>query len=118
MEGGMVRLEDQRILDLVENALSEWQCDGYVVWKKRPTKWLEANIEGHTAKSVAKLMYEHVRGGGKVDQTLERRLEYASAYEFHYDFRFPIDGRRIYIETVLDETKTGPTITVVNMHDE
>lgn len=114
----MVWLEDQRLLDLVEKALSEWKCDGYVVWKKRPTEWLEANVEGHTIKSVAKLMHEHVRRGGKVDQTRERRPEYASVYEFHYDFRFPIDGRRIYIETVLDETKTGPTITVVNMHDE
>jgi hypothetical protein len=30
----------------------------------------------------------------------------------------PISGRRIYIETVLDITSTGPTVTVVNMHDE
>jgi hypothetical protein len=29
-----------------------------------------------------------------------------------------IDGRKVYIETVLDETSTGPTITVVSMHDE
>ena len=114
----MVRLEDQRILDLVEEALSEWNCDGYVVWKKRPAEWLEVNIEGHTTKSVAKLMHEHFQLGGKVDQTRERRPEYASSHEFHYDFRFPIDGRRIYIETVLDETRTGPTITIVNLHDE
>ncbi|MFN5909455.1 MAG: hypothetical protein ACK5A3_25675 [Planctomyces sp.] len=30
----------------------------------------------------------------------------------------PISGRKIYIETVLDITSTGPTVTVVNMHDE
>ena len=114
----MVRLEDADILELFEQALSEWNCDGFVVWKKRPAEWLEESIEGHSAKSVAKLMYEHFLSGGKIDQTRERREEYASSYEFHYDFRFPIDGRRVYIETVLDETRTGPTITIVSMHDE
>ena len=28
------------------------------------------------------------------------------------------DGRRVYIETVLDETRSGPTITIVSVHDE
>lgn len=88
------------------------------MWKRRPSEWLEANIEGHTTRSVAKLMWEFVKDGGKIDQTPERREEYAWVHEFHYDFRFPIDGRRIYIESVFDETRTGPTITVVNMHDE
>ena len=114
----MVRLEDQQILASFEEALSEWNCDGFVVWKKRPTEWLDENIEGHTTKSVAMLMHEYFQQGGKVDQARERRPEYFSLYEFHYDFRFSIDGRRIYIETVLDVTRTGPTITIVNMHDE
>ncbi len=114
----MVRLDDQRILRLFHLALSEWNCEGFVVWKKRPVEWLEANIENQTAKSISKLMWEHVKNGGEVDQTHERREQYASIYEFHYDFRFSIDGRRIYIETVLDDTRTGPTVTVVSMHDE
>ena len=114
----MVRLSDPKILDLFEEALSEWNCDGFVVWKKRATEWLEINIEGHTQKYVAKMMYEHFQQGGEIDQTRERREPYNSFYEFHYDFRFPIEGRKIYIETVLDETSTGPVITIVNMHDE
>ncbi len=114
----MVRLDDQRILKLFRLGLSEWNCDGFVVWKKRPSQWVDENLEGHTTRSVAKLMCEHFDAGGEIDQTRERRADYASFYEFHYDFRFAIDGRRVYIETVLDETSTGPTITVVSMHDE
>lgn len=114
----MVKLEDQRYLGLFEEALSDWNFDGYIVWKRRPTEWLEEEIEGFTTKAVGKLMYEHFKNGGKIDQVKETRHPYDGMYEFHFDFRFPINGRKIYIETVLDETSTGPTITVVNMHDE
>jgi hypothetical protein len=114
----MARLEDERVLQLFREALREWHCEGFVVWKRRPAEWLDANIEGHTTKSVAKLMYEYCLQGGKIDQVRERRDEYASSYEYHYDFRFPIEGRKVYIETVLDEKSTGPMITIVNMHDE
>jgi len=114
----VARLENEQIIELFRQSLSEWNCDGFVVWKKRPAEWLEQNIEGHSPKSVAELMFEHFVGGGEIDQARERRPEYSSRYEFQYDFRFPIDGRRVYIETVLDVTATGPVITVVNMHDE
>ncbi len=114
----MVRLEDARLIELFEEALSEWNCDGFIVWKKVPEEWLEKEIEGYNTKSIGKLMYEYFQDGGKIDQVKETRHEYTGLYEFHFDFRFPIDGRKIYIETVLDETRTGPTITVVSMHDE
>jgi hypothetical protein len=114
----MARLEDARILDLIKSALAEWNCDGFVVWKPRPAEWLESNVEDETTASVGKLMHEFVESGGAIDRVRERRPEYASRYEFHYDFRFAIAGRKVYIETVLDETRTGPTITVVSMHDE
>ena len=114
----MARLEDPRTLELFCTALAEWNCDGFVVWKRRPAEWVKANIEGQTTKAVAKLMFEHLQRGGKIDQVRERRPEYDGLYEYHYDFRFAIEDRRVYIETVLDETSTGPTVTVVSMHDE
>ena len=114
----MARLEDERILAVFRDALAEWNCDGFVVWKRRPTEWVDENLDGHTTTLVALQMYKHVQQGGEIDQVRERRPEYADRYEFHYDFRFAIGGRRVYIETVLDETRTGPTITIVSMHDE
>ena len=39
------------------------------------------------------------------------------AAKYHYDFRLPIGDRLVYVETRLDESKMGPTITVVNIHD-
>jgi len=114
----MAILRDKHLLHLFGIALAEWNCDGFIAWRQRPAEWLDANIGGHTTKSVAKLMNDHFRSGGKIDQVRERRKEFASHHEFHFDFRISVDDRRIYIETVLDETRTGPTITVVSMHDE
>lgn len=113
----MARLEDPRLVALFQEALSEWQVSGYVVWKRIASEWVAENLEGHTTRSIARIMYEFFRSGGEIDQVRERRPEYASRYEHHYDFRLEIDGRRIYIETVLDETRTGPEITIVSIHD-
>jgi hypothetical protein len=68
-------------------------------------------------RDASRTMLEHVEAGGAIDQVVERRDPWRDRYEFHY-FRFSIGGRRVYIETVLDVTSTGPTLTVVNMHDE
>lgn len=114
----MARLTDLELLALFREALSEWRADGYVVWKKLAAEWLRKELEGHTQKSIARLMHEHVEAGGDIDQVKERRERYRDLYEFHFDFRLNIDERRVYIETTLDNTRTGPTITIVNMHDE
>jgi hypothetical protein len=111
----MARLTDLALLELFREALSEWPVTGYVVWKRRAAEWLRANLAGQTQKSVTKLMYDHLLAGGEIDQVREQYGEYADRRPYHYDFRFEIDGRRIYIETVLDSTRTGPTVTVVNM---
>ncbi len=118
IEGEGHRDEDEHLLRTIGEALSEWSCDGFVVWKQRPAQWLEENIEGHSTKSVGKMMDAFFKQGGKIDQVKERLPEYQGFHEYHYDFRFHIDGRAVYIETVLDETRTGPTITIVSMHDE
>lgn len=114
----MARLTDQELLALFREALSEWRADGYVVWKRLAAEWLQRELEGYTQKSIANLMHEHVEAGGEIDQVKERRERYRDLYDFHFDIRLKIDGRRVYIETTLDNTSTGPTITIVNMHDE
>ena len=114
----MAPLANREILAAFREALREWKCEGYVVWLRRPGEWLRKNIENEDIRSVSKMMHEYFEAGGKIDQAPERREPWRDRYEFHYDFRFSIAGRKIYIETVLDLTSTGPTVTVVNMHDE
>lgn len=114
----MGKIEAPRRLDTFREALNEWNCGGYIVWRKLASEWLEKNIAGYSTELVGKLMCDFVLAGGEIDETKETRPDYKNKYEFHHDFPFVIDGRKIYIETVLDVTKTGPTITVVNMHDQ
>ncbi len=114
----MARLTDSNLLALFREALSEWRAEGFVVWKRLPAEWLRKELAGQTQKSIAKLLHEHLKAGREIDQVRERRERYRDRYEFHFDFRLTIDERRVYLETVLDESRTGPTITIVNMHDE
>ena len=110
-------LSDTRLLALFVGVLKEWNCDGFILWKRTSAEWLKKNIEGHTQKSIGRMMYEHVLAGGKIDQVRENREGYREIYEYHYDFRIQIDDRRIYIETTLDQTRMGPTLNVVSMHE-
>jgi hypothetical protein len=113
----MAPLRDPRLLALFAEALADWNCGGVINWAVRATQWVDTNLEGHTLKSVAELMSQHFQSGGEIDQVKEINEDYAENHEFHFDFRFAIDGRAIYIETLLDETRMGPTITIVSMHD-
>ncbi|MDZ4821085.1 MAG: hypothetical protein SGJ20_19125 [Planctomycetota bacterium] len=113
----MVRLKDPELLAVFQEVLSEWNIGGTIIWLPQPTEWLDANIEGHDTKSAGKLMFEHFHRGGEIDQVRETRLDYTDN-SHHYDFRFAINGRRVYIETVLRDSPCGPVIVVVSMHDE
>ena len=114
----MAPLADREILGAFRAALREWKCDGYIVWLQRPAEWLRKNIENEDMQTVSRMMLEHVEAEGEIDQVVERREFWRDRHEFHFDFRFSIAGRKVYIETVLNVTSTGPTVTVVNMHDE
>ncbi len=113
-----MRLTDERLLGLFLQAIEDASkgFNGYVVWKRVAWEWVLKNLEGQTQQSLSGKMLEHVRAGGEIDKTKETRPEYTGRHEFHYDFRFRVDGIEIYIETVLDETRTGPVVTVVSTH--
>jgi hypothetical protein len=113
----MAPLTDPTLLGHFRDALREWRCDGFVVWKRKAAEGLRLLLGDHTQKSIAKLLYEHVEAGGVIDQIRERRSEYASRHEHHFDFRLNVDGRLVYIETTLDLTPTGPVVTIVSLHD-
>jgi len=113
----MAPLSDKEMIAKFLEALKEWNVDGFIQWKRLPTEWVLKNTEGLSTKAVGRLMYEHVVDGGEIDQVVETREDYRNLYPHHYDFRIPIAGRLIYIETRLDDTKMGPTVYVVNVHD-
>ena len=107
-------------------ALRQWNVHGAIRFKEglrseeRLQKWLATELPGFTLRQIARELYEYVEGGGAIDEQPERRPDYAE-YEFHYDLRVKIGGRRIYFETVLlcedPDDPDDPVIEVVNVHD-
>jgi len=113
----MAPLVDPTLLAHFREALGEWRCDGFVIWKRQAAEQLRDLLDTHTQKSIAKLMYEHMKAGCVIDQVRERRPEYAGSHENQLDFRLNIDGQLVYLETTLDLTSTGPVITIVSVHN-
>ena len=113
----MAPLKDPELRKKFLGALGDWNCGGVIQWKPLPSEWLRKNLSNLSQKAVGLLMFEHVAGGGEIDQVVETREGYRDHHQYHYDLRIPIAGRLIYIETRFAETKMGPTIFVVNMHD-
>lgn len=116
-DAGVAPLNDPRLRDAYEEALREWNCEGFIQWKPLPSAWLRKNLENLSQKAIGQRMWQHLADGGEIDQVVETREDYRVRYQYHYDFRIPIAGRLIYIETRLVETKIGPTIFIVNIHD-
>ena len=59
-------------------------------------------------------MHDFLAAGGVIDQTKETRPEW-NLWPFHYDFRFTLAGRSVYIETILqDDDPNDPTIEIVS----
>ncbi|HOW18591.1 MAG TPA: hypothetical protein PLC79_06105 [Phycisphaerae bacterium] len=114
----MALLTDPERLRHYRQALRSWECTGYVVWSSQAAEWVRANLEGLTTKGVARLMWEYVEAGGEIDEVRETRPEW-SEHEYHYDLRFEIDDRRVYIETrlLMEADPEDSTIHVVNAHD-
>ncbi len=116
----MAPLTDPVRLNAYRNALRNWKYTGFVTWKEEAARWVRRELEGSPIKEIARLMHEYVEGGGEIDEQRETR-EWLEG-EYHYDLRFPIGGRWIYIETLLSfedpEDPDDPTICVVSIHDK
>lgn len=113
----MAVLTDPTLLAMFQHAMSEWNCGGYITWKRVAREWVEGNLEGYTTRAIGEEMFRYFAAGGIIDQVRETRPEWTE-HRFHYDFRVPIAGRLIYIETLLiDHDPTDPTIHVVSIHE-
>ncbi len=113
----MAALTDPVILAQYRGVLSNWNYEGYVLWKETAQEWVLRHLQPLTTKQLAQLMHQYVESGGEIDQVPEQRPEW-NIYPFHYDLRLPIGNRLIYVETILlDDEPDDPTIKVVSIHD-
>jgi hypothetical protein len=99
-------------------ALREWKHDGYVDFNPRSVAWLRKNLPNCNQKTIARAMYLYVAKGGEINAAKENYEGYRDDHPHHYDYRVSIAGRPVYIETVFDDKRMGPTITVVNIKDD
>lgn len=101
------------------NALGNWKYDDFIRFKKRALLWLRNEL-ACDLREIRHCLYEHVKGGGTIDEQPERRPEWDD-HEFHYDLRVLINGRMIYFETLLyvedPNDPDDPYVEVVNVHD-
>ncbi|MBY0522419.1 MAG: hypothetical protein K2R98_03435 [Gemmataceae bacterium] len=113
----MPPLTDPAIKAQFQKVLVEWNCTGFITAKEGARNWITSNLTGINLKAVAKAMHDFVAGGGDIDQQKETRPEW-TMWPYHYDFRLTIGGRKVYIETVLqDDDPNDPTIEIVSIHD-
>jgi hypothetical protein len=112
----MPPLTDPDILAAFKQVLANWNVTDYVTWKDVAREWVGRNLPEWTLRDVARLLHDHVAAGGVIDQVRERRPEWSDR-DFHYDFRLPIGGRLVYVETLLvDDDPRDPTVHVVSIH--
>ena len=115
-------LTDSTRLHAFKEALSNWNLSGYIEFELTQTayEWIKREFDALTLKEIGRLMCEYVEAEGEIDEVPETRPEWSSDYEFHFDLRFTIQDKPVYVETRLRyKLPLKPdcsTILVVNIH--
>jgi hypothetical protein len=116
----VARLTDPERLKCYQNALSNWRYTGYVQlteFAEQAFKRLGLGIE---VRELQRLLAEFVQADGEIDEVVETRPEW-SDWDYHFDLRPIISGRKVYVETRLHyrdpNDADDPVIFVVNIHD-
>jgi hypothetical protein len=115
-------LTDPTRLEAFKDALRNWNVTGYIRFELTETayKWVRRELENITLKEIGRLIYEYVESGGEIDEVRETRPEWTDEYDFHYDLRFKIQDKPVYVETRLHcrmPLKPDDSwILVVNIH--
>ena len=117
----MAPLTDPTRLEAYKDALGNWSPKGFIQFEltEMAYEWIKRELNNISLKEIRRLMYEHVEAGGEIDEVRETRREW-SDYEFHYDLRFTIQDKPVYIESRLNYklpfVPDQSTILVVNIH--
>jgi|SRR5579883_1674173 len=119
----MPPLTDPDRLAAYKDALGNWDVTGYVRFEltEQSHRWIRRELSNVTLREIGRLLYEHVKLGGGIDEVRETRPEWSEEYEFHHDLRLKIGTKLVYVETrlcyrlpvVADES----SILVVNVHE-
>jgi hypothetical protein len=116
----MAPLSDPVLLAAYKNALANYRYEGYVRWSEVAQNWVRKELGGYTVRAIAQRMCEYVSYGGGIDQVQENRPEWCH-YRYHFDLRFKLGDRRLYVETRLEfrdpSDPDDPVILVANVHD-
>ncbi len=118
----MAPLTDPIKLEAYCDAIRNWPFNGFVRFElpEAAHRWVKRELENITLKELSRLMCEYIDGGGEIDEVKETRAEW-SDYEFHYDLRFTVHDRLVYVESRLEFSlplqADESTIIVVNIHE-
>ncbi len=116
------RLTDPTRLAAYTDALGNWKVTDYIQFDltEESYRWIRRELDNIPLKEIGRLMCEYVAAGGEIDEQPETRPEWSDQYEFHYDLRFTIQDRPVYIETRLNYrlplVPDESWILVVNIH--
>ena len=115
-------LTDSTRLAAYRDALGNWNVIDYIQFElsEEAHRWIKRELDGVTLKEIKWLMHEYVAAGGAIDEVVETRPEW-SDYGHHYDLRFSIGSKRVYLETRLNYREPlvpdESWILVVNIHE-
>src|SRR5687767_5520617 len=96
----MAPLADPIRLRAYRNAFANWKFAGYIRFTEPAERWIRREFANISVREFGRLMWEYVRDGGEIDAVKETRPEW-SEHQFHYDLRFAMDRRLVYVETRL-----------------
>jgi len=115
-------LVDPVRLQAYRDALSNWSFTGYIQFEltEQSYRWIRAQFDNISTREIGRSMYEYVATGGEIDEVAETRPEWSDRYQFHYDLRFALRGKAVYVETRLHYSvpvvPDSSWILVVNVH--
>jgi hypothetical protein len=116
-------LTDPDRLAAYRDALGNWEATGFIEFEltEESYRWVRRELDGMTLKEIKRLMHDYVADGGEIDETPETRPEWRDEFDFHFDLRPVIQGKRVYIETRLHFRlpleRDESWIKVVNIHE-
>jgi hypothetical protein len=115
-------LTDSLRLQAYTDALQNWAVTGYIQFalNEEAIQWIHSEFGNISLKEIGRLMYQYVARGGEIDEVRETRSEWKEQHEFHYDLRFTIHEKIVYVETRLNFREPlvadDSWILVVNIH--
>ena len=119
----MAPLADPTRLQAYKDALANWIYSDYIQFEltEQSQRWTRTELDDISLQEIKRLMFEFVlEEGGEIDEQAETREQWSDQYEFHYDLRFRIQDKIVYLETRLNDwnpfVADNPWILVVNIH--